>query len=268
MTTFAMTRRQQREAEYYRQFMERNPVETIDFAPVLSDQRRPWSPYWSLCRLVRDLRTDEPQRLLDFGCGWGVSAVSFARLGYQVEGFDVAPANIAAAEKLATRYNLDQQCRFRVMPAEKLDYPDNHFDVAVGIDILHHVELAQALPELARVLKPNGVAILKEPYAIPLLEWVRETRLLQALAPRETSFDKHVHITDDERKLTCEDIRLIEKYFHIESVTCFSLLNRLSRFLPQHYSKLMWLDYTLFRLCPPLRRLGDVRLYQCRPRNK
>ncbi len=268
MTSFAMTQRQQREADYYRQFVERNPVETVDFAPVLSDERRPWSPYWHLCRQVRNRRTDQPQTLLDFGCGWGVSAVTFARLGFQVEGFDVAPANIAAAEKLAAKYSLDQQCRFRVMPAEKLDYPDSHFDVAVGIDILHHVELAEALPELARVLKPQGVAILKEPYTAPLLDRLRESKLFQAVAPREKSFEKHVHITDDERKLTRDDVRLIEKHFHIERVTYFSLFNRFSRFLPGHYAKLMRLDYELFRLCPPLRRLGDVRLYQCRPRAK
>lgn len=269
MSSFTMTARQEREAAYYQQFVERNPVKTVDFAPVLSLESRPWSPYWKLCEHVRDLRTPgKTQRLLDFGCGWGVSAVTFAKIGYDVQGFDVAPANINASEELAAAYELSHKCAFRVMPAEKLDYPDNHFDLAVGVDILHHVELAQALPELARVLKPGGVAILKEPYVSPLLDRVRTSSVINALASREKSFEKHVHITDDERKLTREDIELLASHLDIRQVNHFSLFNRFSRFLPKHYGKLMRLDYELFRACPLLRHLGDVRIYVCTPKGK
>jgi 2-polyprenyl-3-methyl-5-hydroxy-6-metoxy-1,4-benzoquinol methylase len=269
MSTLTLTERQQREADYYQQFVQINPVTAVDFAPVLSSELRPWSPYWRLCDLVRQQRTPGvPQRLLDFGCGWGVAAVTFARLGYEVHGFDVAQANIDASRRLAASYDMSEQCHFRVMPAEKLDYLDHSFDVAVGVDILHHVELPAALAELARVLKPGGVAILKEPFVAPLLDRVRTSALVRRLATREKSFVKHVHITDDERKLTQEDAAALAERFDIEEVCHFSLCNRFSRFLPRHYGKLMRLDYELFRFVPGLRHLGDVRIYVCRNKSQ
>lgn len=264
MTSLPMTDRQQREAAYYQQFTAINPVEAVDFSPVLSSERRPWSPYWRLCQLVRDLRTDQPQRLLDFGCGWGVAAVTFAKLGYEVEGFDVAQANIDASEKLAAKYDMADRCHFRVMAAEKLDYPDNHFDVAVGVDILHHVELPEALAELKRVLKPGGVAILKEPFVAPGLDRLRTSSFITKLASREKSFEKHVHITDDERKLNAADDAMLRQTFDIESISHFSLFNRFARFVPRHYGKLMKADHLLFKAVPPLKMLGDVRIYACK----
>lgn len=264
LSNLNLTERQQREADYYQQFVQLNPVNEVDFAPVLSSEQRPWSPYWRLCQLVREQRTDQPQRLLDFGCGWGVSAVTFAKLGYQVEGFDVAQANIDASQKLATAYDMSDRCTFRTMPAEKLDYPDAHFDVAVGVDILHHVELPAALAELSRVLKPGGVAILKEPFVAPLLDRVRTSKLVNLFADRKKSFEKHVHITDDERKLTPQDTKMLTTQFDVENVSYFSLTNRFSRFVPKHYGKLMRVDYELFRAVPFLKNLGDVRIYMCR----
>ncbi|MEX0776812.1 MAG: class I SAM-dependent methyltransferase [Phycisphaeraceae bacterium] len=264
MATLTLTHRQHREAEYYRQFTRLNPVDTVDFAPVLSDERRPWSPYWRLCQRVRDLRTAGPQRLLDFGCGWGIASVTFAKLGFAVEGFDIADANIAASQRLAEKYELADRCRFRVMPAEKLDYPDACFDVVVGIDVLHHVELPLALTELRRVLKPGGVALFKEPFVAPVLERIRTSPLVEYLVPRAKSYEKHVHITDDERKLTRQDAQLLAQAFEVVSVDYFSLANRLARLMPRHYPTLMRIDHLLFRLCPPLRHLGDVRIMQYR----
>jgi ubiquinone/menaquinone biosynthesis C-methylase UbiE len=150
------------------------------------------------------------------------------------------------------------------MPAEKLDYPDAHFDVVVGIDILHHVDIPRAIKEVRRVLKPGGVAIFKEPIEAPVLERVRMSRLVNSLAPRQVSFEKRLHTTEDERKLGPADVTAIAKELHIERTYRFSLLNRLSRFAPSQYARLMWLDYQAFRIVPPLGMLGDVRIWQCR----
>lgn len=259
-----LTDRQRREAAYYDQYAQLHRVERVDFAPVRSETRRPWSPYWQLCSLVRDQYRDPTQRLLDFGCGPGVASVTFADLGFQTCGFDVAPGNVAAAYRLAERHGFSDRCRFDVMPAEKLDYPDAHFDVVVGIDILHHVDIPRAIKEVRRVLKPGGVALFKEPIEAPVLERVRMSRLVNSLAPRQVSFEKRLHTTEDERKLGPADVAAIAKELHIERTYRFSLLNRLSRFAPSQYARLMWLDYQAFRLVPPLGLLGDVRIWQCR----
>ncbi len=264
----AMTERQQRETAYYDQYSQLNAPDAADFAPVLNDERRPWSPHWFTCGLVRDQYKNREQRLLDFGCGMGVAGVTFAKLGYQVEGFDISPGNISVAGQLAEHHGLADRCNFATMPAEKLAYPDNHFDVVVGMDILHHVEVAAVLKEVRRVLKPGGVAIFKEPIRVPMLDVIRESRLLRMIAPTETSFDKHVHITDDERKLDHRDLALLNGTFGEVTSQRFSLLLRLYRVIPRRWFNLVWklqrLDYELMRLFPPLKRLGDVCVFTCR----
>ena len=263
-----LTDRQQRETAYYDQYSQLNAPESVDFAPVVNDERRPWSPYWYVCGLVRDAFKSKDQRLLDFGCGMGVAGVTFAKLGYQIEGFDISSGNINVAKRLAQQHGLSDRCNFRTMPAEKLDYPDNHFDVIVGTDILHHVEVGAVLKEVRRVLKPGGVAIFKEPIRVPALDVIRESRLLRKIAPTETSYDKHVHITDDERKLDHRDLALLNSTFRDITTQRFSLLLRLYRVIPERWFNLVWklqrIDYELMRFIPPLRKLGDICVFTCR----
>jgi 2-polyprenyl-3-methyl-5-hydroxy-6-metoxy-1,4-benzoquinol methylase len=63
--------------------------------------------------------------------------------------------------KLARNSRL--QPNFHLMDANKLAYQANTFDVVFGWAILHHLDFTTALGEVCRVLKPNGVAVFKEP---------------------------------------------------------------------------------------------------------
>ena len=49
------------------------------------------------------------------------------------------------------------------MPAEKLKYDSDMFDLIVGNAILHHVDLIETLKEIRRVLKKGGSAYFTEP---------------------------------------------------------------------------------------------------------
>ena len=49
------------------------------------------------------------------------------------------------------------------MPAERLEYEDDQFDLICGFAIIHHLDLDLAIPELFRVLKKGGRAIFAEP---------------------------------------------------------------------------------------------------------
>lgn len=46
------------------------------------------------------------------------------------------------------------------MGAERLNYSDQSFDVAVGFAIIHHLDLSLAIPELYRVLSLAAWPIL------------------------------------------------------------------------------------------------------------
>ena len=140
--------------------------------------------------------------------------------------------NISAACELAQNHDLANRCRFDTMLAEKLSYEDNTFDLLVGIDILHHVEIPPAIAEARRVLKPGGIAIFKEHLEVPLLDPIRNTALVRTIAPKAESLDHH--ITPDERKLNRADLDLIEKSFSDVETIRFTLLSRLDR-LPDGY---------------------------------
>lgn len=260
-----LTPRQQREVAFYHEYADRQQVESLDFAPVQGEERRPWNPYWAVYEMVCRRYVGAQQRLLDFGCGAGVASVRFAHVGFTVDGFDISEDNLRVASDLAERYRVGSKCSFRPMTAEKLLYADDTFDIIVGIDILHHVDIPRAIAEARRVLRPGGVAIFKEHVEAPLVEPIRNTALLRAIAPREQSLDDH--ITEDERKLNADDLSIIRHEFdHVETKR-FTLLGRLDRLLPRAGStmrgRLQRLDHGLMRICPPLERLGGTVVLTC-----
>jgi 2-polyprenyl-3-methyl-5-hydroxy-6-metoxy-1,4-benzoquinol methylase len=219
-----LTERQSREQKYYDEYVRRTAPRDVSFTPVDGDEKRPWNPYWHVSDTVRRHFKGTTDRLLDFGCGPGNYSIQFAHIGYEVFGFDISPANVETAGRLADQYGLSDRAHFQVGVAEQLDYPDRTFDIVVGIDILHHVEIRSAIAECFRVLKPGGLAIFKEPVEAPVFDRLRNTRLGRAVRSKDPSFERH--ITEDERKLTPSDVRLIKTLCSVDERR-FRLLSRL-----------------------------------------
>lgn len=94
--------------------------------------------------------------ILDYGCGSGWLGVFLAKEGAKVKGFDISEKMIKVARKRAKHNGVENLIEFSKMTAENLIYPDNYFDFAVGVSILHHVDLDLAAKELKRVLKKEG----------------------------------------------------------------------------------------------------------------
>lgn len=153
-----LTERQIREKNYYEAFaLNFNINQHIDFSPVegplFERERRPWNSYWRAYELPVDYFTqqkNESLNLLDFGCGPGDNALRFSRVGYHVTGFDICEENIKTCHKLFSLNNCEDKGRFVVCPAEDLPFTDDSFDVVVGIDILHHVDIPAAMWEVKR----------------------------------------------------------------------------------------------------------------------
>lgn len=95
------------------------------------------------------------QQLLDVACGSGQLALIAARDGARVTGCDIATNWLERARERATEDKLDVS--FDEGDAEKLPYPDGHFDVVaslVGAMFAPRPECVAA--EMLRVCRPGG----------------------------------------------------------------------------------------------------------------
>ncbi len=107
--------------------------------------------------LLQKLQLDPAgKKTLDVGCGGGILAEEFARLGCVITGIDPSEASIITARKHAQASGL--QIDYHVGVGEDLPYEDNSFDIVYCCDVLEHVNnLEKVIAEIHRVLKKDGV---------------------------------------------------------------------------------------------------------------
>ncbi|WP_329052533.1 class I SAM-dependent methyltransferase [Amycolatopsis sp. NBC_01488] len=118
------------------------------------------------------LRGSPGGALLDVGCGPGkmVRHVLESRSpDFTVTGCDRSAAMIDAA-----RRHTGEEASFSVGDIEEMPFADRSFDVALAMGVLEYVDVAPALCEIARVVRPGGRAIVTmlnplSPYR--LVEW-------------------------------------------------------------------------------------------------
>jgi len=255
MGSGGLTGRQRRERQFYDEYARRTEPKTINFDILRSERRAAWNSSWYVYDLLVQAYRAGARKLLDFGCGGGINSVRFSRLGYEVWGFDLSPNSIAIARRLARKYNAEGRTHFSVQPAERLDYPSAFFDIVVGFDILHHIEIEPGLRQCLRVLKKGGVAIFREHVEVPIYDAIRKSRWGRWLVPQGPSLDRHV--TQDERKLTADDLALIENLCPRLCLKRFAFLSRLDLFTGRP-SFLARVDQEIFKRWPSCRRYGGV----------
>lgn len=232
----------------------------IDFDKYTRKEYGPWNPYWQLLdHVYRHTPPNTGGRLLSYGCGKGIQALIVAKKGYSVAGFDIADSLITIANKLAKKYGLDSQAEFTVQPAETLSYADESFDGIWGENILHHVELARAVPEMVRVLKPGGIAVFKDSMVAqfrnsirksPPISWILKPGVkCMATGARYT-------LTVDERPLNDDDLAIMRRSFSTMTLERYNLLAVMTKFFGRR-SFFERCDWGLFKVLPFTRRFGD-----------
>ncbi len=107
--------------------------------------------------LVDRLKIDpKDKQALDVGCGGGLLAEEFARLGCHVTGIDPSEPSLAVARAHAVQEGLVIEYREGV--GERLPFADAYFDIVYCCDVLEHVnDLEAVISEIARVLKKDGI---------------------------------------------------------------------------------------------------------------
>jgi len=170
-------------------------------------------------RIKERIRNNNADTVLEYGCGTGWITVELASMGFNVYAFDISSEAIHCTKKLLLKKSLEKVCNLRTMGAERLDYPENTFDIVVGFAILHHLDLQMAIPELHRVLKPGGVAYFAEPLGYnPIINFYR------MLTPKFRTHDEKPIIFEEFSKYAHNFRSIDHEEFYLFALLPFVLL--------------------------------------------
>lgn len=176
------------------------------------------------------------KRFLDIGCGMGTFTLEAATRGALATGLDLAPAGIAAAQRVAQEENVGN-ASFTLADAAVLPFRTKSADVVIAADFTEHLDddtMYRVLADLARVIKPGGTLIIYTPEAGHIFERLREKGILLEQEP------SHIGIRSAQ-----ELARAGQKAgFAVERI----------RYLPSHLPVWNLLERGLGRWVPLLRR--------------
>lgn len=190
---------------------------------VFSRDRRRWvRAFYGLTRASKArfherVAAAAPADLLEIGCGPQSSAIAAARRGCRAHAIDISPVAVERARAAAQDAGVEISAH--VMDAHALAFASNRFDVVCGMGILHHLDLARALPEIARVLRPDGQAIFFEPLAHnPAI------RVFRRLTPHLRSADEAPLTRAVVESFGAHFERVHPEFFHLATLACLPLL--------------------------------------------
>lgn len=139
------------------------------------DTEGPFAPLHRLnptrIRIIADLLSEHFSRplgentpfrdlsLTDIGCGGGLVAEPFARLGFDVTGMDASEENIATAKDHAASSGL--QINYCVGAPEDTEFGEHSFDVVVALEVVEHVsDIETFVNSLTTKVKPGGILVM------------------------------------------------------------------------------------------------------------
>lgn len=153
-----------------------------------------------LASFLKKIPLNKNPRLLDVGCGTGLTAEMLKKYG-SVWALDSSKEALDFCKKRSL-------ANLQLGSVEKLPYSDNFFDVVTCLDVLYHQRVKDdsiALKEINRVLLPGGYLLLTDA-ALPCL-WSR-----------------HDLVHHSRRRYTCQELayKLKRSGFEIKKLTYFN----------------------------------------------
>ena len=132
--------------------------------PLVNDTVFPSLESW-VSHLIHQKAYEEATRLvtgkavLDLGCNVGYGMSIMAQTATSVAGLDISPMSVEAAQK-----RLGPGVDIRCYDGTQSTFAAHSFDVVTSFQVIEHISDYDAyLTEIARVLKPDGIAIFTTP---------------------------------------------------------------------------------------------------------
>src|SRR5512135_1061760 len=100
-------------------------------------RRHPW--FQARARLTKEILKNQgvrpPARILDAGCGWGVTMVALERAGYRVDGMDIS-------RRTLERLDRDRPDRKLIVADLTQPIPDGvaAYDAVLALDVIEHID--------------------------------------------------------------------------------------------------------------------------------
>jgi len=155
----------------------------------------------------------QARRVLEIGCGMGTDLARFARHGATVFGLDLTPRHLAITR--ARLLNDGVIPRLARGDAERLPIGDGVVDLVYSFGVLHHTpDIAKALDEIHRVLRPGGRLVLGLYHRHSMFYWLN-TMLVSGVL--------HGRLWRDGRRRLMADI---ERHDHSDAMPLVNVYSR------------------------------------------
>jgi SAM-dependent methyltransferase len=133
---------------------------------------------------VKDLRVE---RVLDVGCGAGQELIPFVeKTEAFCVGVDVAAELGAIASGFFKQMNFENRVAFTRSFGEKLPFAEESFDVVLCRVALPYMNNRQTISEVARILRPGGIFLLKT--HAPAFYFGMIRRRWKSLSPKQLAY--------------------------------------------------------------------------------
>ena len=110
--------------------------------------------------LLRKFGVQPPARVMDVGCGWGVTLEAIEESGYAAVGLDISPQILQMID--SPKRQLVEADLSKPLPANV-----QLSDALLALDVIEHIDDDRgAIRQMAKLLKPGGLAIVSVP-ALP-----------------------------------------------------------------------------------------------------
>jgi SAM-dependent methyltransferase len=159
--------------------------------------------------LLGDVRD---KTVLDIGCGSGENLAPLLARGARVIAVDLSQELLDLARKRLAISKLKLEPQFIVASAYDVPLPDASVDAIFCASLLHHLNVSRAMAEMKRLLKPQGVAVVKEP-----------VRFSKAFGALRSLFSEQEDVSEDEHPLTRAEFAQLKHGWIVSGERAFRL---------------------------------------------